>query len=84
MINTLNTTRSRRRILSPVVAMAVTGAVLASSSYAAAPADTPAGESSADSKRIVVILKETADLFPLLIGLVTKDGEYPDGAVASF
>ena len=60
MINTLNITRSRRRILSPVVAMVVTGAVLASSSYAAAPADTPAGESSAGSKRIVVILKGTA------------------------
>jgi subtilisin family serine protease len=46
--------------LSSAVAMAVTGAVLASSSYAAAPADIPAGESSAGSKRIVVILKGTA------------------------
>jgi subtilisin family serine protease len=42
--------------LSSAVAMALTGAVLASSSYAAA----PAGEGSADSKRIVAILKETA------------------------
>jgi subtilisin family serine protease len=56
VVNTLRTPAFRRRILSSVVAMALTGAVLASSSYAAA----PAGEGSADSKRIVAILKETA------------------------